>query len=241
METKKGTSQHSIDITSGKTRRKHTTMQRGTVQFAASLFFGTHTCSDQPIHENLAAKIAVDKVWSKLHKLPAWNTSKVSRKQDAINEAKVNRQTTSFSALVGICNLQHYHCAETAPKTTQVVMQCPPNKEASASPVTTAEVLDTISWLPGMSGEANDVVSAYTQVKMSDQVTQASGDGTPNSMDKAPSKPVVRNMGITKVVRKFTGRHVFMFTDKLNSSYQHMSTTRSHATHRSSLFRMHAT
>ena len=39
---------------------------------------------------------------------------------------------------------------------------------ASASHVTAVKVLDTISRLPGMSGEANDAVSAYTQVEMSD-------------------------------------------------------------------------
>ena len=39
---------------------------------------------------------------------------------------------------------------------------------ASASHLTAAKVLDTISRLLGMSGEANDAVYAYTQVKMSD-------------------------------------------------------------------------
>ena len=34
--------------------------------------------------------------------------------------------------------------------------------------MTAAKVLDTISRLPGMLGEASDAVSAYTQVKMSD-------------------------------------------------------------------------
>ena len=34
--------------------------------------------------------------------------------------------------------------------------------------MTAAQVLDTISRLPGMSGEANNAVSAYTQVKMID-------------------------------------------------------------------------
>ena len=34
--------------------------------------------------------------------------------------------------------------------------------------MTAAKVLDTVLRVPGMSGEANDAVSAYTQVKMSD-------------------------------------------------------------------------
>ena len=37
-----------------------------------------------------------------------------------------------------------------------------------ASHMTAANVLDTTSRLPGLSGEVNDAVSAYTQVKMSD-------------------------------------------------------------------------
>ena len=39
---------------------------------------------------------------------------------------------------------------------------------APASHISAAEVLDTISQLPGISGDANGAVSAYTQVKMSD-------------------------------------------------------------------------
>ena len=38
----------------------------------------------------------------------------------------------------------------------------------SASPVTRAKVLHAISRLPRMAGEANDAISAYTQVKMKD-------------------------------------------------------------------------
>ena len=39
---------------------------------------------------------------------------------------------------------------------------------ASASHMTAAKVLDTISRLPGISGEANDSVSAKTQVNRND-------------------------------------------------------------------------
>ena len=38
----------------------------------------------------------------------------------------------------------------------------------SASHMTAAKVMDTLSPLSGMSGEANDAVSAYPQVKMID-------------------------------------------------------------------------
>ena len=41
-------------------------------------------------------------------------------------------------------------------------------QEASASHMTAAKVLGTMSRLPSMSEEANDAVSAHTQVKMSD-------------------------------------------------------------------------
>ena len=43
------------------------------------------------------------------------------------------------------------------------------NKQgSSASQMTAAKVMDNISRLPGCAGQAADVVSAYTQVKMED-------------------------------------------------------------------------
>ena len=63
---------------------------------------------------------------------------------------------------------------------------------ASASHMTAATVLDTISRLPGMSGEANDAVSASFASPQDEKCLQtayASRDGMPNSLDQAPSKP----------------------------------------------------
>ena len=59
---------------------------------------------------------------------------------------------------------------------------------ASASQMTAAKVLDIVSQLPGMSGTANNAVSAYTQVKMS-------GYGMRNSLGQAPSKPLSETLG----------------------------------------------
>ena len=41
-------------------------------------------------------------------------------------------------------------------------------QDASASQMTAAQFLDTISKLPGMAGETSDTVSAYTQVQMTE-------------------------------------------------------------------------
>ena len=63
---------------------------------------------------------------------------------------------------------------------------------ASVSHMTAAKVLRTICPLPHMSDEANDAVSAYTQVQTSDapstsllsaQMFQASGDGMPDCLE----------------------------------------------------------
>ena len=43
-------------------------------------------------------------------------------------------------------------------------MDLNPDPRFKASQMTAAEVLDTFSRHPGMDGEANDAVSAYTQV-----------------------------------------------------------------------------
>ena len=57
-------------------------------------------------------------------------------------------------------------------------------KVASASQVTAARLLDTIAWLPGMAGEANDPVSAYTHLG-STQIAAITRERLPTSVDKA--------------------------------------------------------
>ena len=41
--------------------------------------------------------------------------------------------------------------------------------------MTAAKVLDTVSQMPSMSGEANDAVSVYAQVNMSDAPSETVG------------------------------------------------------------------
>ena len=47
-------------------------------------------------------------------------------------------------------------------------MQYSTEQGSSASQMTAAKIMDTISRLPGCAGQAADAVSAYTQVKMED-------------------------------------------------------------------------
>ena len=59
------------------------------------------------------------------------------------------------------------------------------------------QVLDMISRLPGMSGEANDAVLRVHpgQYELCSQVASASGDGMPNSVDQATSKSSSETLG----------------------------------------------
>ena len=120
---------------------------------------GTHSCAEQHGHDNVCSKNCSGQRVGPVTKLPPWNTSQVQSKQDVFNEAKVHNR-----------NVQNWQtsCAEIASTTTQVVVQYSPTKGASKSHMTAEKVLGTLSRLPGMSGEANDAVSADTQVKMSD-------------------------------------------------------------------------
>ena len=62
-------------------------------------------------------------------------------------------------------------------------------QSASAGQLVAANFMDALSRLPGMDGAPSDVVSSCTQVRMTDcaHTSQALGDGTPTSMDEAPS------------------------------------------------------
>ena len=62
----------------------------------------------------------MDKEWGKLQKIEVWNTSKVKRKQDVINEAKVNNRRVHF---------RHVVLRGEDVKNDTVVMQSSPNKK----------------------------------------------------------------------------------------------------------------
>ena len=155
---------------------------RSTMSLMASFFFLVHTIVPTSNAMTIPApKTAVDREWDKLHKLPAWNTSTVRCKQDVINEAKANNRQVHLTTLMDLYHLKHSELAEHLwTYRGRVVLRGADVKDgtggyavftkqgASASHMTAAEVLDVVSRMRGMPGEANDAVSAYTQVKMND-------------------------------------------------------------------------
>ena len=98
-----------------------------------------------------------------LSSLPAWSEAKVRAKADVIHEAQNKKD---FIALHSKRHIKAESCfEETMSKTTQDAKHSSPKQGASASQ-TAVTVLDTISRLLGRAREANDAVSACTQVNM---------------------------------------------------------------------------
>ena len=111
----------------------------------------------------LTAKTAADRQWNKLQKLPAWSTSKDKSEQDVINEAKVNNRKVHFATVMDACHLKHSELAEhlRINKGSVVLRGETVNDDtgvyavfteqgSSASLMTAAKVLDSISWFLGM-------------------------------------------------------------------------------------------
>ena len=128
-----------------------------------------------------AAKAAVDKEWEKLEKNPAWNLTKVRSLKEVIDEARTKGAKVHFASLMDIYHLKNAELEAKHQKYKgRVVFRGDIVKDdsesyavfteqgSSASQMTAAKVMDTISRLPGCAGQAADAVSAYTQVKMED-------------------------------------------------------------------------
>ena len=128
-----------------------------------------------------AAKAAVDKEWEKLEKISAWNLTKVKSKKQVIDEARTMGTTVHFASLMDICHLTNAELVAKHQKYKgRVVLRGDIVKDnsgsyavfteqgSSASQMTAAKIMDSISRLPGCDGQAADAVSAYTQVKMED-------------------------------------------------------------------------
>ena len=130
--------------------------------------------------QNPDAKAAVDKEWEELEKLPAWVMTIVnSKKKDVFLEAQKDRITVHVTVLIDICHLKN---AELEPKFQKdkgrVALRSDMVKDdsgshavfteqdSSASQMTAAKVMDVISRLPDCAGQADDAVSAHTQVEM---------------------------------------------------------------------------
>ena len=129
----------------------------------------------------MAAKAAVGKEWEKLEKIPAWNLTKVRSKKQVIDEARTKSAKVQFASLMDICHLKNAELEAKHQKYKgrdvlrgDIVKDdsgsCAVFTEqgSSASQVTAAKVMETITRLPGCAGQAADAVSAYTQVKMED-------------------------------------------------------------------------
>ena len=130
------------------------------------------------------AKAAVEKVWEKLEKIPAWQLTKVRNKREVIAEARTEVRKVHFASLMDLCHLKNSELEPQFGKYKgRIVLWGDIVKDdsgsyavcteqgSSASQMTAAKVMDIRSRLPGSSGQAADAVSAYTQVKMEDAPT----------------------------------------------------------------------
>ena len=54
-----------------------------------------------------AAKAAVDKLWEKLEKIPAWDLMKVRSKKEVIDEARTKGAKVHFASLMDLCHLKN--------------------------------------------------------------------------------------------------------------------------------------
>ena len=117
----------------------------------------------------------------RLEKISPWNLTKVRSKKEVIDEARTSGATVHFASLMDICYLKNAELeAEHQKYKGRVDLRGDivfddsgsnavfTEQGSSASRMTAAKIMDTISKLPGCDGQAADAVSAYTQVKMED-------------------------------------------------------------------------
>ena len=127
------------------------------------------------------AKVAVEKEWEKLEKIPAWDLKKVRSKSEVIDEARTKCAKDHFASVMDICHLKNAELETKHQKyKARIVLRGDIVKDdsgsyalfieqgSSASQMTAAKVMDFISRLPGCSGQATDAVSAFTHVTMED-------------------------------------------------------------------------
>ena len=123
----------------------------------------------------------VDKEWKKLEAIPAWNLDKMKGKKEVMLETQKVKKKVLFATLMSVCHLKN---AELKPKFEKykgrLVLRGDIVKDdsgayavfhdqgSSASQMTAARVMDVIARLADCDGQAADVVSAYTPVKMED-------------------------------------------------------------------------
>ena len=129
----------------------------------------------------LAAEAAVDKEWEKLEKFSARNLTKVRSKKEVIDETRTSGAKVHFASSMDICHLKNAELEAKHQKYKgRFVLRGDIVKDdsgsyavfteqgSSASQMTAAKFMDSISRLPGCDGQAADAVSAYTPVNMED-------------------------------------------------------------------------
>ena len=156
-----------------------------------------------------AAEAAADKEWEKLEKISAWNLTKVRSKKQVIDEAKMSGATVHFASLMDICHLKNAELEAKHQKYKgRIVLRSDIVKDdsgscavfaeqgSSASQMKAAKIMDFISRLPGCDGQAAEVVSAYTQVKMEDcsQMIQNSQIGVSRHLDSSTTTQMAKIM-----------------------------------------------
>ena len=123
------------------------------------------------------AEAAPDKELQNLENLPAWDLNKVTANAQAIKNVEKDERNVHFASLMGLRHPNKRRAPQTLQKYKGRAVQSGDNvkddegcqefftkRGASASQMAVATFFDTIARLPGMSGQANDAVSAYTQV-----------------------------------------------------------------------------
>ena len=66
---------------------------------------------------------------------------------------------------------------------------------ASGSQMAAAKFMDTISKLPGMTGETSDAISAYTHVKVTEGLLRLPNEGCLEFLDQNFSQTKTKNLG----------------------------------------------
>ena len=127
---------------------------------------------------NPAAKAAVDQEWEKLEKIQAWDLTKVRGKKEVIDEARTKGEKIHCASLMDICHLKnaeletkHQESKGRVVLRGDIVKQYSLNKDHRHLKCQQQKSWIIISRLPRCAGQAEDAVSAHTQVKMEDAPT----------------------------------------------------------------------
>ena len=125
-----------------------------------------------------AAKSSGGQGMEKLEKFSVWNLTKIRSKKEVVAETRTSGATVHFASLMDIRHLKNAELEAKHQKYKgQIVLRSDIVKNdsgsyavfteqgSSASQMTAAKIMDIISRLPGLDGQAADKESAYTQME----------------------------------------------------------------------------